>query len=187
MRFLAGEGLSIRDLKQILEAVLDYDYIVINDSEKMIIFDDRIATDEMPDHTWIDDPKNLTSYIRTRMKRFISHRFTQGSNNLVTFLLDPRLESFILKKAKDKRMLEENWLSMAHLEEIIHAFNEQLEIGVRSFTQQSILTTAEVRPYLYEILAPIFPRLQVLAYQELSPDINIQPIGRIEPEIDYKE
>ena len=40
-------------------------------------------------------------------------------------------------------------------------------------------STIEVRAILRDLLKYEFPTLAVLAYQELSPNLNIQPIARI--------
>ena len=45
-----------------------------------------------------------------------------------------------------------------------------------------VLTTFEVRRRLRWLIEREWPRLAVLAYQELSPDMNIQPIVRISHE-----
>jgi type III secretion protein V len=42
-----------------------------------------------------------------------------------------------------------------------------------------ILTTMEIRKILRVLIEKEFPSLAVLSYQELSPDMNIQPIARI--------
>ena len=47
-----------------------------------------------------------------------------------------------------------------------------------------VLTTALIRYRLRKALRGAFPRLSVLSYQELSPDMNIQPIARISLEED---
>jgi type III secretion protein V len=55
------------------------------------------------------------------------------------------------------------------------------EVGNLPPTAQNpvILTTQEVRLRLRKEVAHEFPHLNVLSYQELSPDMNIQPIARI--------
>ena len=39
--------------------------------------------------------------------------------------------------------------------------------------------TMEIRRYFRKLVELEFPHLAVLSYQELSPDMNIQPIARI--------
>jgi type III secretion protein V len=52
--------------------------------------------------------------------------------------------------------------------------------GLPPTTQKPvILTTLESRRPLRRLIDVEFPHLAVLSYQELSPDLNIQPIARI--------
>jgi type III secretion protein V len=55
------------------------------------------------------------------------------------------------------------------------------EVGNLPPTAQNpvILTTMEIRRYFRKLVELEFPHLAVLSYQELSPDMNIQPIARI--------
>ena len=43
-----------------------------------------------------------------------------------------------------------------------------------------ILTTLEARRKLRRLVEKELPSLAILAYQELSPDVNIQPVGRLD-------
>ena len=58
------------------------------------------------------------------------------------------------------------------------------EVGSLPPTAQNpvILTSTAVRRKLRRMLVHEFPRLAVLSYQELSPDMNIQPLARISPD-----
>jgi hypothetical protein len=42
-----------------------------------------------------------------------------------------------------------------------------------------VLTTLDVRKSLWKLLRSEFSNLSVLSYQELPPDINVQPVARI--------
>jgi len=42
-----------------------------------------------------------------------------------------------------------------------------------------VLTNMDVRKRLRKLLQTKFPQLAIIAYHELSPYVNIQPIGRI--------
>ena len=48
-----------------------------------------------------------------------------------------------------------------------------------SAQQPVVLTTMEIRRYFRKLVELEFPHLAVLSYQELSPEMNIQPIARI--------
>ncbi len=42
-----------------------------------------------------------------------------------------------------------------------------------------LLTTPDVRRPLRNLVAGRFPRLPVLAYEELPPDLPVRPVGRV--------
>jgi type III secretion protein V len=56
-----------------------------------------------------------------------------------------------------------------------------LEVGSLSTAAQNpvLLTSMDIRRTLQKLIEPDFPNLAVLSYQELSPEMNIQPIARI--------
>jgi hypothetical protein len=179
LRALSAEELSIRDLRAILECVLDYDHIV-TDLHHYIIFDDRLPTTESPDETGMHAFMYLTSYIRAGLKRYISHKYTRGSNTLIVYLLDPEIEEMLLEQQVAGRGAQQGPLSSRERDEILEAV--RAETGTLPSTSvhlPAILTSIDIRPLLRAIMAAEFPRMPVLAYQELSPDLNIQPIARL--------
>lgn len=169
IRNLAAEEISVRNLRLILEWLLDYDYIV-SDSAQFIIFDNRLPLHEKPSAHQIIHPANLTSFVRTGLKRYISHKYTRGGNTLVVYLLDPQIERLLPKCDSDSMPLNDDTRNR-----ILKAVRQELREMQPSVV---ILTTIDVRASLRNILAPEFPKLPVVAYQELSPDMNIQPIAR---------
>lgn len=180
LRILLSEELSILNLPRIFQRLLDYDYIVI-DSFKYIVLDDRLPISGPPDETRLNDPIHLASFVRSGMKRYISHKYTKGQNMLAVYLLDPEIEKILLGRSslteeKGKIDLDEDTC-----DKILEAV--RVEIGrPRPYPSTSvpvILTTIDVRPHLRKVIALEFPRLSVLSYQELASDLNIQPIARI--------
>ena len=70
-------------------------------------------------------------------------------------------------------------LEPEQLREILNAVEKAL-IGFPDDAQRpQILTIMEVRSSIRRLIAPLIPWLEVISYQELTPTINIQPIGRI--------
>ena len=181
LRLLIAEKIPVRNLRLILERLLDYDYI-ISDPSQYIIFDDRLPVLQEPDQTWINDPRNITAFVRTGMKRQISYKYTRGGNTMVVYLLDPRIEKMLANRPILPS--EETGISQLNKEEendkILAAVHDEIENRPNTSVMPVILTTIDVRMVLHQILAPDFPRLAVIGYQELSPDLNIQPIARID-------
>ncbi|MFX0194478.1 MAG: FHIPEP family type III secretion protein [Candidatus Hodarchaeota archaeon] len=173
LRALVAEGLSIRNLRLILEWMLDYDYIV-TDPYNYIIFDDRMPTSREPDEAWLRDPVNLASFVRVGMKRYISSKYARGGNTLVVYLLDREIEESLLEHLKRGSRLAED-----KRDKILEAVRGEVSTLPSTGSIPSILTTIDLRAFVREVILPEFPRLPVLAYNELSPDMNIQPIARI--------
>ncbi|MDR4484513.1 MAG: FHIPEP family type III secretion protein [Nitrospirales bacterium] len=177
LRELLAEEISIRDLSSVLEGVLELRSTINVDMSKYIVFSPptggvfpdlnrRSASDLLP--------TDYAEFIRARLKRYISHKYTRGVNTLVVYLMHPHSEELLAKP---------NDLNVASETAIIKAVRE--EIGLLPTTTQSpvILTTMEVRRRLRKLVSLEFPHLAVLSYQELSPDINIQPIARISADL----
>lgn len=110
--------------------------------------------------------------VRIHSKRYISHKYTRGGNTLVVYLLDPQIETIV-------RKLNENELSNLEHSKILNAIHQEVEKLPPTTQNPIILTTIEVRKKFWRLIHNSFPRLAVLCYQELSPDMNIQPIARI--------
>jgi type III secretion protein V len=62
---------------------------------------------------------------------------------------------------------------------LIQAILEKVEELPIATANPVILTTIEVRKKLRNFIERDFPQLAVLCYQELAPELNVQPIARI--------
>jgi flagellar biosynthesis component FlhA len=68
LRMLASEGVSVRNLRAILERLLEFDYVRCNPAGLMV-FDDRIPTKRVPEKSWLQDPTTLVQFVRIGMRR----------------------------------------------------------------------------------------------------------------------
>ncbi len=154
MRRLVEEEISIRDLRSILQALAEWGQVE-------------------------NDTVMLTEYVRNALKRYISHKFTRGGNTLVVYLLDPHIEETVRGAIQHTQSGSFLALEPEVTQEILSAV--RTEVGNLPPTAQNpvILTTMEIRRYMRKLVELEFPHLAVLSYQELSPDMNIQPIARI--------
>jgi type III secretion protein V len=100
----------------------------------------------------------------------MSHKYTRGGNTLVVYLIDRHSEGLLAKLSE---------LDVAAETSIIKAVREEIDSLPPTAQTPVILTTMEVRRKLRKLVTLEFPHLAVLSYQELSPDMNIQPIARI--------
>jgi type III secretion protein V len=113
------------------------------------------------------------------MKRYISFKYTRGQNNLIVYLLDPEIEEVISNSIRQSE--NGNYLALEPdtAQEILKTFEQ--EVGNIPATAQRpvVITTMEVRRYLKKLVELHHPDLAVLSYQELAPEIRVQPIARI--------
>jgi len=154
LRRLLAEGVSIRNLRRILMALVEWGRIE-------------------------DDPLYLTEYVRAALQREIAHRVSRGQGEIIVLLLDPDIETLIRESMQFTKTGSYVDLEPEQLREILNAVEKAL-IGFPDDAQRpQILTIMEVRSSIRRLIAPLIPWLEVISYQELTPTINIQPIGRI--------
>lgn len=173
-RGLFAEGISLSDLRSILERLLHYDTIPV-DGNKLIVFDDRLPIS--PDNrvfsstSWI----SYREFVRTGLKRYISYSLTRNQSTLSVYLLDPDLEQWLVndnvawsrnaQELDDKRQLVRD--AVRH------------EIANSLTWQPIILTSVEPRVALRAILSLEMPDVRVISFTELSSSINVLPLSRI--------
>jgi len=175
LRNLLEEQITIRDIKGILESLLAINgTVVTTEINKYIVFFPNagnlcpVTQRKKLEDLDIVDYSNL---VRMKLKRYISYKFTRGRSSLVVYLLDPQIETRIMNI--DKQPLTDD----GHDKLIKAIYNETKSLS--SNQNIAILTNMEIRKRLYNLIRIEFPNLPVLCYQELSPEMNIQPIARI--------
>jgi type III secretion protein V len=151
---LVQEGISMRDIKTILDALSEWGRI-----EK--------------------DPVILTEYIRASLKRYLAFRYTGGKDVLFAYLLDAEIEDVI--RGAIRRTSTGSFLSLdpslAH--DILAAFRQELSNLSPSAQKPVAITDMELRRFVRKMVELEFPQLAVLSYQELTPELNVQPVARI--------
>lgn len=151
---LVQEGISIRDIKSILEALSEWGRV-----EK--------------------DATQLTEYVRGAMRRYISFRYAGVRETLYVYMLDPEIEDVV--RGAIRRTSTGTYLSLdpniAH--DILEAIRREIEAVPPTAQKPVIITDAEVRRFVRKMVELEFPELTVLSYQELASELNIQPVGRI--------
>lgn len=151
---LVQEEISIRDIKSILEALSEWGRV-----EK--------------------DATQLTEYVRAAMRRYISFRYAGIRETLFVYMLDPEIEDVV--RGAIRRTSSGTSISLdpniAH--DILEAIRREIESLPPTAQKPVIITDAEVRRFVRKMVELEFSELTVLSYQELAPELNIQPVGRI--------
>jgi flagellar biosynthesis component FlhA len=167
LRSLVTDDISLRHLRTIAERLLDYHYRVVSPVKFVVTEEHRRAPEPgNPADETFDD---LVSLIRSGMKRFIAFRFTDNQSAFNVYVLDPGLERLLLERNSQPEEVEKVLESVRHKLNPVPVFN----------SRPVILTSAEARPLLRGLLLEEFPRLQVLSYNELTFNLNIEVIDKI--------
>lgn len=175
-RLLLAEGLSVRNWRHIWQVLLDYD-VVLADPAALIILDERLPIAAEAAMRQFADPVNLTAYVRSTFKTYLTHKLTGGSFNLSVHLLDPDIEAQLAPV--DGRPWESRWASAeATLGAPLRQAVRRTLSGITS-PLPAILTSIGVRPTVQALLAPEWPELPVISYSDLDPNINLYPADRI--------
>jgi type III secretory pathway component EscV len=154
LRRLVAEIVCIRNLRAILMALADWG---------------RVER----------DPLMLTEYVRAALQRQITHQLSRGTRQLIVFLLDPAIETLIRDSMRHTPTGSYVDLEPARLRSILDAIRRPWKMLPDNVQPPQILTTMEIRSSVRRLVAPSMPLLNVLSYQEMGPDADIQPIGRI--------
>ncbi|MBC7798566.1 MAG: FHIPEP family type III secretion protein, partial [Pyrinomonadaceae bacterium] len=151
---LAQENISIRDIKSILDALAEWGRV-----EK--------------------DTVMLNEYVRSSLRRYISFRHTGGKDTLFVYLLDPEIEDVI--RGAIRRTSTGSFLSLdpSITHDILDAIRREVSNLPPTAQQPVIVTDMELRRFVRKMVELEFPSLSVVSFQELTPELNVQPIGRV--------
>ena len=154
LRRLVEEKVSIRDLRAILGAVADWAR-----AEK--------------------DPVLLTEYVRGSLKRQITHAATGGAGALEVYVVAPELEDAI--RGAITRTQTGSFLALepAVSKEILASVRTAIASRPDDAGPPVLLTAMDARRYLKKLVDVEHPRAVVLSFQELAPDVQVTPVGRI--------
>jgi formylglycine-generating enzyme required for sulfatase activity len=177
LRYLLREELSIRSLRTVIDALATSGptHTESMDLSAMIVFAGTYTAigRSIPIFSpSVDDPIAAEDgeLVRSGMRRYISHKHTRGQSTLIVYLLDAAIE---------RRLMTPRPLSHRERRQLLHAVNMEVGSLPRSAHRPCLLTTADIRWRLKDELLPGYHQLAVLSYQELSPEMNIQPIAKI--------
>lgn len=149
---LVQEQISIRDLRTILEAI-----VVWAPKEKDVVM--------------------LCEYIRSALKRQISYKYCSGHNLLPAVLLEPNCEETIRKAIRQTSAGAFLALDPGSSRQFIE---EMRRISGKNHGRKLVvICSIDIRRYVRRLIEGEFYDIPVLDYQELTPDIAVQPIDRI--------
>lgn len=152
---LIQEQVSVRDLRTILESLSEW-----AQSEK--------------------DTVLLTEYVRSSLKRYISYKYSQGQSVLSVYILDPEIEDMVRGAIKQTSAGSYLALDPDSVQLILQAVRNTVVAPPPGGQPPVVLTAIDVRRFVRKLLEMEFTDISVVSYQEIVPEIRIQPLGRIQ-------
>jgi hypothetical protein len=126
------------------------------------------------------DSVMLTEYVRVALKRHISHRHSSGQNILPAYLLAPAVEDAVRGAVRQTSGGSYLALDPAMSRQLLENIKSTVGDLSRSMHKPVLLTSMDIRRYIRKMIEQDLYELPVLSYQELTQDINIQPLSRVE-------
>jgi len=150
LRRLVEEGICARDLKTILESLA-----LVAQTER--------------------DPLNLAEFVRSQLRRSITHGLTGGSRELGVYLLDAQIEDTL--RTAISRTQAGSFLTLAPAagRDIVNAVRRALG---QTDEPAVILTQPDIRRFVKKLIETDVPGARVVSYAELLPEIAIKPLGK---------
>jgi len=153
---LLKELIPIKDLVQILEALIDYSKVTKN----------------------VDV---LTEYVRHSIGDTIANLYKDANGVIHAIALGEGLESFITKSLQNqKEALQTLGLNPDILRELNKSISNQAENFRMLGYPQVLITSATIRPYFYRLINSSFPDLSVLSFSELPSHVELEFIDKLE-------
>lgn len=152
---LVSEGVSVRNLRTIAEALVDW-----GGKERDVVL--------------------LTEHVRTALKRQISHQFADRQQMLVAYLLSSEVEDVIRNGIRQTSMGSYLALDPEQTSDLLDRITETVGDLSSVSHKPVILTSMDIRRYVRKMIEESLYEVAVLSYQELVPEINVQPLARIE-------
>jgi type III secretion protein V len=152
---LVSEEISIRNLRTVLEALIEW-----GQKEK--------------------DTVLLSEYVRSSLKRFISYKHSSGQNILPAYLLTPDVEDTVRNAIRQTSAGSYLALDPGTARKIVANVKKRVGDVRRQKQRPVLLTSMDVRRYVRKLIEGELYELPVLSYQELTQEITIQPLARVD-------
>ena len=150
---LLGEGISIRDLRSILETMADYTPVT-------------------------QDTDILTEYVRHALSRTISAAHVQPDGVIPVITMDNSVEEIIQNAIQHREHGSHLALDPQKAQRIIDSLAGLIS-GFASGQQPALLVSPQIRPHVRRLMERYFPNLTVLSHNEIAAGMKIQSIGTV--------
>ena len=156
LRKLVEEEVSVRDLKAILQILCDWG---------------RVEHDAL----------TLTEHVRVGLKKRICYQISQGRPLLFVYRLDPEFEEMFRNSIRQSAVGAYLAMDPEMSQQVMEAARAQIGNLPPGAQKPVIVTDSEIRRFVKKLIDFVVPEVTVLSYDQLTPQINLQPLGTIAP------
>ena len=151
---LLREGVSVRDLRTILESLCEYGISV-------------------------KDASLLTEFARQALYRTISESVKNAEDEIPLFSLDRSLEELIVQNMVETESGQQLSLDPQITQNILSLLNEKIEEATGLGEKMVLLCSPVVRPHFKKLTEKFIPNLIVISHNELGPETKIKSLGTV--------
>lgn len=169
---LIPEGLKIGDVQKVLKRLL---------KERIPVKDLVTILETLADHCrQTTNTDVLNEYCRAALSETITRQFIGEDGHIVVVMMESPLESHLIGQAQ-QGTLNSNTLGLKpdQVEQIYKNASGIFEEMIRQGFEPILLTSPVLRFTLFEFLAPILPDINVLSYNDISPDVQFTTFDRL--------
>lgn len=198
-RFYANEFVGIQEVKAMLEFVEKSFPDLIKEVTRLIplqkmtdifkrLIQEQISVKDLRTvleslSEWAQTEKDtvlLTEYVRSSLKRYISYKYSQGQSVISVYILDPEIEDMVRGAIKQTSAGSYLALDPDSVQLILQGVRNTIAPPPPGGQPPVVLTAIDVRRFVRKLIEMEFPDVAVVSYQEIVPEIRIQPLGRIQ-------
>jgi flagellar biosynthesis protein FlhA len=154
MKNLLREGVSVRDLRTILETLSEYG-------------------------STIKDTEALTEHTRQALFRTITEKIKSDTGDIPLFTLDRNIEESIAQNIIQTDQGHQLSLDPKVTQIILASLNEKIEEATNMGEKMVVLCSPVIRSHFKRLTEKFIPNLVVVSHNELSPDANIRSLGTV--------
>jgi flagellar biosynthesis protein FlhA len=151
---LLREGVSVRDLRTILETLSEFG-------------------------TAVKDPDSLTEYVRQSLYRTITEVIKSDMGDIPLFTLDRKIEEQVASNLIQTESGQQLSLDPRITQSILASLNEKIEEATNMGEKMVVLCSPVIRNHFKKLTEKFIPNLIVVSHNELSPDANIRSLGTV--------
>ena len=154
MQNLLREGVSVRDLRTILETLAEFG-------------------------TTVKDADALTEFVRQSLYRTITETIKGDQGDIPLFTLDRGIEENIANNIIQTEQGQQLSLDPKITQHILASLNEKIEEATSMGEKMVILCSPVIRNHFKRLTEKFIPNLVVVSHNELSSEANIRSLGTV--------